>query len=288
MKECLYYSKIGDGRVKCELCPHACVLKEGQRGICGSRRNGSGVLWTDVYGRPCALADDPIEKKPLYEFHPGTRCLSLSCSGCNMRCLNCQNHKISQALPDETEYYMLELAGVVDLAERKNLPGIAYTYTEPLTYYEYIYDIASLARKHGLWNILVSAGYICDEPLRKIASLIDAANIDLKSFSDTIYRKISGARLTPVLNTLLTLHEMGVHLEITNLLIPGVNDDMNMIREMCRWLRHNDLADCPLHLSRFFPCYKMQDSYPTPLATLYEARQIALDEGIKRIYLGNV
>jgi pyruvate formate lyase activating enzyme len=288
MIECRYYEKQQDGRLKCLLCPHGCVMGEGQHGRCGSRRNDGGILVSDVYGKPCALADDPIEKKPLNEFHPGTRCLSLACTGCNFRCLNCQNHDISQALPSEVDYYRLTPQQIIDIAEQHHIPGIAYTYTEPLTYIEYISDIATLAHEHHLWNILVSAGYINPGPMRDLAPLIDAANIDLKSFSDDIYRRISGGHLQPVLDTLLILHEAGTHLEITNLLIPEVNDDMEMIRQMCRWLVEHDMQDCPLHFSRFFPRYKMSNSYPTPKASMIKARDIAIEEGIKRVYLGNV
>lgn len=274
--------------MKCLLCPHGCTMGEGQHGRCGSRRNEGGVMVSDAYGKPCALADDPIEKKPLYGFHPGTRCLSLACTGCNFRCLNCQNHDISQALPAEVSHYSLTPQQVVELALQHHIPGIAYTYTEPLTWIEYMMDIATLAHEQGLWNILVSAGYVNPEPLRDLAPLIDAANIDLKSFSDDIYRRVSGGGLQPVLDTLVTLHEAGTHLEITNLLIPEVNDDMDMIRQMCRWLVEHDMQNCPLHFSRFFPRYKMSNSYPTPKNTLAKARDIAIEEGIKRVYLGNI
>lgn len=246
------------------------------------------MLYSVVYGKPCALADDPVEKKPLNEFHPGTRCLSLSCTGCNFRCLNCQNHDISQVLPSAVDFYELSPSDIVDIAVKHHLPGIAYTYTEPLTYYEYIYDIAKEAHSRGLWNILVSAGYINPEPLREIVSLIDAANIDLKAFSEDVYQKQCGGHLQPVLDTLLTMKKAGVHLEITNLLIPGANDSESMIRDMCSWLRDNGFADCPLHFSRFFPQYKMQDSVPTPTETLFTARRIAQEEGMRKIYLGNI
>lgn len=286
--ECKYYTHLTDGNVRCDLCPHFCLLKDGQRGICGSRRNDHGVLVSDVYGRPCAVADDPIEKKPLMEFHPGTRCLSLACTGCNLRCRNCQNHNISQVLPDNVPSENITPAEMVELCLYHHLPGIAYTYTEPLTCFEYIEDIALLAHEHHLWNILVSAGYINPDPLREIAPLIDAANIDLKSFSDAIYRKLNGATLQPVLDTLLTLKAMDVHVEITNLLIPGINDDEHLIRQMCHWLVENGFTNNPLHFSRFFPCYKMSDLDPTPIETLYRAKSIAIKEGMNSVYLGNI
>ena len=288
MMECRYYQRLEDGRVECQLCPHHCHISEGRTGICRSRRNLGGVLMSEVYGRPCSLAIDPIEKKPLYHFHPGTKCLSIACTGCNFRCLNCQNHEISQVSPSEVGHYNLSPEAVVELCIEHHCPGIAYTYTEPLTYLEYITDAARLAHEAGLWNILVTAGYVCQEPLRDLPPYLDAANIDLKSFSDEIYMKVSGGHLQPVLDTILAMRDAGVWIELTNLVIPGTNDDMPMIRRMCQWIVSNGLADNPLHFSRFFPRFKMQDIPPTPIQTLKNAKQIAIEEGIKHVYLGNV
>jgi pyruvate formate lyase activating enzyme len=234
------------------------------------------------------LAIDPIEKKPLYHFHPGTTCLSIACTGCNFRCLNCQNHEISQAAPDEIDYYRLTPEQVVDLCLQHHCPGIAYTYTEPLTYIEYVIDTARLAHEKGLWNILVTAGYVCQEPLNDLLPYLDAANIDLKSFSDDIYQRISGGHLQPVLDTILAMKGAGVWIELTNLIIPTVNDDMEMIRRMCRWMVDNGMEETPLHFSRFFPRYRLQNIPPTPIQTLHSARRIALDEGMQHVYLGNV
>ena len=286
--ECRYYQKLDDGRVECTLCPHHCRIAEGKTGVCRSRRNQGGVLVSEVYGKPCSLAIDPIEKKPLYHFHPGTTCLSLACTGCNFRCLNCQNHDISQVAPADVSYYELLPEDVVALCLKHRCPGIAYTYTEPLTYLEYIVDCARLAHEAGFWNILVTAGYVCQEPLSDLLTYLDAANVDLKSFSDDIYNKVSGGHLQPVLDTILAMKQAGVWVEITNLLIPDVNDDMDMIRRMCRWLANNDLAEAPLHFSRFFPRYKMQNTLPTPIATLKAAKRVAEEEGIKHVSLGNV
>ena len=247
-----------------------------------------GVLISEVYGKPCSLAIDPIEKKPLYHFHPDTKCLSIACAGCNFRCLNCQNHEISQVSPTDVGHYDLSPQQVVDLCLEHHCPGIAYTYTEPLTYLEYIVDTARLAHENGLWNILVTAGYVCQEPLADLLPYLDAANIDLKSFSDDIYQKVSGGHLQPVLDTILAMQEAGVWVELTNLIIPGINEDMSMIRQMCRWITDNGLSDNPLHFSRFFPRFKMQDIPPTPIRTLKEAMRIAQEEGIKYVYLGNV
>jgi len=286
--ECRYYKKADDGRIECQLCPHHCRMADGKTGLCRSRKNKGGVLVSEVYGKPCSLAIDPIEKKPLYHFHPGTTCLSMACTGCNFRCLNCQNYEISQVQPSEVDHYDLSPEAVVELCLEHHCPGIAYTYTEPLTYLEYITDTARLAHKAGLWNILVTAGYVCQEPLNDLLPYLDAANIDLKSFSDDIYMKVSGGHLQPVLDTILAMHGAGVWIELTNLIIPGVNDDRQMIRKMCRWIAANGLSDNPLHFSRFFPKYKMRNIPPTPLQTLKEAEQIALEEGIKYVYLGNV
>ena len=286
--ECRYYKKSDDGRIECQLCPHHCRMADGKTGLCRSRKNKGGVLVSEVYGKPCSLAIDPIEKKPLYHFHPGTTCLSMACTGCNFPCLNCQNYEISQVQPSEVDHYDLSPEAVVELCLEHHCPGIAYTYTEPLTYLEYITDTARLAHKAGLWNILVTAGNVCQEPLNDLLPYLDAANIDLKSFSDDIYMKVSGGHLQPVLDTILAMHGAGVWIELTNLVIPGVNDDRQMIRKMCRWIAANGLSDNPLHFSRFFPKYKMRNIPPTPLQTLKEAEQIALEEGIKYVYLGNV
>ncbi len=286
--ECRYYRKLEGGNVECQLCPHHCHIADGKTGICRSRRNHGGVLMNEVYGKPCALAIDPIEKKPLYHFHPGTTCLSLACTGCNFRCQNCQNHDISQAAPDAVNYYELSPEKVVALCKKHKCPGIAYTYTEPLTYIEYIIDTARLAHEAGLWNILVTAGYVCQEPLTDLLPYLDAANIDLKSFSDNIYMKVSGGHLQPVLDTILAMYHAGVWVELTNLVIQGINDNMNMIRQMCRWIADNGMAEQPLHFSRFFPRFKMKDIPPTPIHTLKTAKQIAEEESIRHVYLGNV
>lgn len=287
-REAEYYDRMADGTVTCRLCPHECRIREGGHGRCRSRANREGRLWTDAYGRVCALHVDPVEKKPLLHFHPGEECLSLAATGCNLSCLNCQNWSISQAAPDDADYRLLSPDGVVQLARNTSCRLVAYTYTEPLTYLEYTRDCARACREAGMRNILVTAGYVNEQPLRDLLPYLDAANVDLKSFSDEIYRSVSGARLSPVLRTLEMMREAGVWVEITNLLIPGVNDDMEMIRRMCLWLAGHGFADNPLHFSRFFPRYRMRDLPPTPVDTLVQARQTALDCGIRYVYLGNV
>ena len=287
-KKCLFFNPLPDGSVRCTLCPHQCRISEGQHGLCGSRRNEGGVLVSDVYARPCALAIDPIEKKPLAMFMPGTKCLSVACTGCNLRCLYCQNHDISQVLPGDVPSDDCQPSQLVELALRQHCPSIAYTYTEPLTWFEYTYDTAKLAHDHHLKNVLVTAGYINEEPARMMAELTDAANIDLKSFSDGTYVRMNGAHLQPVLSTIKIFFEAGVHVELTNLLIPDVNDHPDMIRAMCKWLVSQGMSQVPLHFTRFFPRYKWLNSEPTPLSTLRQAQLIALDEGMKYVFLGNV
>lgn len=286
--QCRYYDTLANGSVRCLLCPHACVIAAGQTGLCRSRMNKRGELISLAYGRPCAIADDPIEKKPLAEWHSGTRCLSIACTGCNLRCPNCQNFDISQVSPQDVPSYDCTPEEIVGLALNHHLPTIAYTYTEPLTWYEYVYDTARLAQEKGLYNVLVSAGYIQEAPLRALAPLLDAANIDLKSFSDETYRKFNKASLEPVLRTLLILHEMNVHLEITLLLIPGVNTDETMLHKMFAWITAQGLNHCAFHISRFFPMYQMEGATPTPIADLRKAKQIAQEEGVAHVYLGNI
>ncbi len=287
MMEASFYTADKDG-VQCLLCPHHCRIKEGRRGLCHSRECRDGVLHALSYAKPCSLAVDPVEKKPLNQFMPGTYCLSLCCTGCNLSCRWCQNSEISQAAPEDADYYLLSPEVVVDLCVKRGLPSIAYTYTEPFTWWEYMYDIAVLAHGRGLKNILVSAGYVEKEPLQELMPYLDAANIDIKSMDDAFYRKYCGATLAPVLENILAMHKAGVHVEITNLIIPGLNDSDAQVGALCRWMTDNGLQDVPLHLSRYFPSYKMKEPGPTPRATLLRAKELAISQGIKTVYLGNI
>ena len=287
MKEARFYTNLEKG-VQCQLCPHHCRIQEGGRGLCRSRECRDGKLYALSYGIPCALAIDPVEKKPLNRFMPGTFCLSLSCTGCNLSCRWCQNSSISQAAPEEADRSLLSPEEIVDLCLRRGLPSIAFTYTEPFTWWEYMYDIAVLAHANGLKNILVSAGYVEKEPLRELLPYIDAANIDIKALDDAFYRNYCGSTLAPVLENILTMHAAGIHLEITNLLIPGLNDSEEMVRNLCTWLTENGLQQVPLHLSRYFPRYKMTSPGPTPKQTILRARDTALALGVESVFLGNV
>lgn len=282
-----YYLTTPRG-VRCQLCPNRCDIKEGERGDCRTRINIGGELYTLAYGNPCAVHIDPIEKKPLYHFLPGTPSLSIATAGCNLACLNCQNWQISQKRPDEVETVELMPGQVASLAISKECLSVAYTYTDPIVFYEYVMDSAIAVRESGLKNVVVSAGYIEEPPLREWCRYIDAANIDLKSFSDEIYQTLSAGSLKPVLNTLKVLKEEGVWLEITNLIVPQWTDDPEMIKRMCGWLADNGFEDTPLHFSRFTPTYKLDRLPVTPLEILDKARDMAFEAGIKYVYTGNV
>ena len=287
MQEARFYTVTVDG-VQCQLCPHHCRIKEGGRGLCRSRECRDGKLYALSYGQPCALAIDPVEKKPLNHFMPGTHCLSLSCTGCNLSCRWCQNSGISQVKPEAVNFDEWSPEEIVDAALKRGLPSIAYTYTEPFTWWEYMYDIAALAHTRGLKNILVSAGYVEKEPLKELLPFLDAANIDIKAMDDAIYRKYCGATLAPVLESILTMHAAGVHVEITNLLVTGLDDSEEQVSALCQWMGDNGLQDVPLHFSRFFPRFRFTDVGPTPKQTLLTARDIAHSLGLTTIHLGNI
>jgi pyruvate formate lyase activating enzyme len=284
-----YWTSVeGEGVVNCTLCPHRCVLKEGEVGKCRTRKNVRGELISMVYGYPCALHIDPIEKKPMYHFLPGSQSMSISTIGCNLRCLNCQNYQISQADFNRGDFDYATPRQIVEMAMRNQCESISYTYTDPIVYYEYAKDTAVLAHEHGIKNVIVSAGYINKKPLREWCKYIDGANIDLKGFDDKIYQELNSIRLKPVLNTLEVLKEEGVWLEITNLIVPEYTDDLNVIEQMCIWLYTHGFADVPLHFSRFFPTHKLSNLNPTSLEVLEAAYKIAQSSGIKYVYLGNV
>jgi len=287
-KEASFWQKLQDKIVQCQLCPRRCAIPDGKRGFCGVRENRGGTLYTLVYAKPVAIHIDPIEKKPLFHFLPSTTAFSIATAGCNLKCKFCQNWEISQARPEEVEYTYIEPKDLVDKVLESGSPTIAYTYTEPTIFYEYMLETAKLAKARGLRNIMHSNGYINEEPLRQLSKYLDAANIDLKGFSDEYYAKLTDGTLEPVLKSLKVLREEGVHIEITNLILPGFNDDEALIRKMCIWIKDNLGADTPVHFGRFFPLYKLANLNPTPVETLEKARQIALESGLKYVYIGNV
>jgi pyruvate formate lyase activating enzyme len=286
-KKASFYTKTSKG-LRCGLCPNACIITEGESGTCKIRINKNDELFAINYGNPCSVNIDPIEKKPFYHFLPQSKAFSIATAGCNFTCLNCQNAQISQVSPLETDNYDLMPPDVVVLTLENNCQSIAFTYTEPTLFFEYMLDTAKLAHDAHLKNVLISNGFINEAPLIELCQFLDAANIDLKCFSNEIYRKLTGGTLKPVLNSLKTIKEEGVWLEITNLIIPGMTDDLAMIQKMCEWLVESGLQDCPLHFSRFFPTYKLKSTPPTPVETLDQAREIAMKAGIKYVYIGNV
>ena len=286
-REAYHYTQLGKN-VQCHVCPNQCILEEGDRSICRVKVNKGGKLYTLVYGNPCAVHVDPVEKKPLFHFLPGSLAFSIATAGCNFRCLNCQNWQISQSRPEETRNIELFPSDVVQEAVRSGAASIAYTYSEPTAFYEYMYDTSRIAKSMGIRNLWITNGYMREEALRDLCKYLDAANVDLKSFREEIYNKLNSGRLQPVLDTLKVLKDEGKWFEITNLVIPTYTDDMDMIRDMCEWIKRNLGLDYPLHFSRFNPMYKLTSLPPTPVETLESAIKIARDTGLKFVYIGNV
>ncbi len=287
-KKAMHYSRLSNHRVQCTLCPRSCVVLSGQRGFCRVRENREGEYYTLVHSNPCAVHIDPIEKKPLFHFFPGTAALSIATAGCNFTCRNCQNHDISQARPDDTVNVKLTPEDVAELALKYETPTIAYTYTEPTVFYEYMLQTARIARRKGVRSIYHSNGYISKEALSELAQHLDGANVDLKGFSDSFYREITGGTLDPVLESLKILKKNNVWLEITNLVIPTKNDSDAMIMDLCNWVSTELGKETPVHFSRFYPQYKLQNLPPTPVETLKKAADIAHASGLYYVYIGNV
>jgi pyruvate formate lyase activating enzyme len=279
---------LEDNNVRCLLCPHYCLIPQGKTGQCKTRLNIDQALWSTSYGKAVAAHIDPVEKKPLFHFQPGSNTFSIGTAGCNLKCLNCQNWEISTRNPLQLNHVHLPPQKVVEMAIQHQCPSISFTYSEPIVFYEYMLDTAILAHEAGLKTIMVSAGYINPIPLKKLLPHIDAANIDLKTFNPTTYKKLNGAELNDVLNTLISFKENGTWLEITNLLVTDYTDDMKTIGKMCKWLVNNDFITTPLHFSRFTPMHKLTNTEPTNIKTVEEALSIAHSEGLKFVYAGNM
>jgi len=309
VKEAYNYTKLGRN-VQCKACPNNCLLQPGDRSHCRNRVNKDGTLYTLAYGNPCAMHVDPVEKKPLFHFLPGSSTFSLATSGCVFRCLNCQNWDISQKKPEETkdasgpEYRLrpplpeslsleqmrrlsLFPEDVVAVATALKCPSIAYTYSEPTAFYEYTLDTCVVARKAKIKNIIVTCGSIEERPLRRLLEFVDAAHVDLKGFDENIYRQLNSGRLQTILNTLKVYKSTGVWFEIINLIVPTYTDKPETIKRMCGWLVENLGPDVPLHFSRFHPQHKLTHLPPTPLAILLQARDIARAAGLRYVYIGN-
>lgn len=287
MKEAMFYKKLNFNKVLCEICPNNCVINEDEFGKCRARKNIQGKLIAWTYGKPCSISVDPIEKKPLYHFYPGSRVYSFSTIGCNLKCRFCQNFEISQDYLENVMYRKMKPEEIINDAIRRKCNIIAYTYTEPTVFYEFVLDCAKLAHKRGLKNVIVSNGYINLEPLKELYKYIDAANIDLKAFDDRFYRENCGARLKPVLDSIKKIHKMNVWIEITNLIIPNENDNIKEIEKMCRWIKKID-KNIPLHFSRFFPMHEMAGKEITNSKVLKKAYDTAKKTGLNYVYLGNL
>lgn len=290
MKEALFYEKGDRSVVRCGLCRFRCRIEDGHRGLCGVRENRGGVLFSLVYGKAVAQQVDPVEKKPLFHFLPGSSSYSIATAGCNFRCLHCQNYGIAHAVHGGGPVPGRDLAPekIVAQAISAGCSSISYTYTEPTVFYEYAYDTAVLARRAGLRNIFVTNGYITEEALAFISPYLDAANIDLKGFTPEFYRDVVSASLDEVLDSIRAYKRLGIWLELTTLVIPGRNDSEDELGAIARFIADEIGVDTPWHVSRFHPAYKLTELRPTPVATLRKAREIGIAAGLKYVYEGNV
>jgi len=292
VREAMHYQRLSGGKVRCTLCPWHCVTSNGQRGACRVRENRSGKYYTLVYGEAAALHVDPIEKKPLFHFMPGSWALSVGTAGCNIRCKDCQNWDISQRTPEElrAESRLVSMSPqtLVSQARSNNIPVIAYTYNEPIVFYEYMHDTAKLGRQQGIKSVMISNGSINREPMLELAPYLDAVKIDLKGFSEEFYREYTAGTLEPIKTTIKRLVALGKWLEIVYLVLPTVNDDADTIRAMSEWLVKAVGPYVPLHFSRFFPAYRLKNLPPTPVETLRNCRHVARQAGLKYVYVGNL
>ncbi len=289
-QEARLYDKLDGERVQCRLCAHRCTIQAGRLGICGVRENRAGVLYSLVYGQLISQAVDPIEKKPLFHFYPGSTAFSIATVGCNFRCIFCQNAEISQMPRDQGQITGRDTppALVVTAARARGCRSIAYTYTEPTVFFEYAYDVSVEARAAGLANVFVTNGYMTPEMLEAYHPYLDAANVDLKSFRDEFYRRLCGARLQPVLDSLKRMKTQGVWVEVTTLVVPGHNDDPGELRELAGFVAQELGPETPWHVSRFHPTYRLTDAPPTPAATLERAHAIGREAGLRYVYIGNL
>ena len=287
-KEARYYRKLSDKKVQCELCPWQCVVSPGNRGHCDVRVNRDGIYYSLVYGRVATYHSDPIEKKPFFHFLPQSTAFSIATTGCNVDCKFCQNWELAQRKPEELPSYPFTPKEIIDEAKKWNCRSVAFTYNEPTVFTEYLYDIAVQGKLQNIRSVIISNGFINKIPLMDLCKVVDGYKVDLKAFTEKYYQDVVGGRLSPVLDTLVTLKSQGVWTEIVYLIIPTLNDDMEKIREMSGWIVRELGPDIPVHFSRFYPNYKLKNLPPTPVATLEKARNTAMDCGLNYVYMGNV
>lgn len=283
-----WFTELEQDRIRCELCPRQCELAAGERAPCRVRENREGKGYTLAYGNPALLQEDPIERKPFFHVLPGSRALSISTAGCNLECKFCEVWDMALEYPEGVYAHDVPPAKVIQYAEESNVRSVSYAFGEPVIFYEYMAEVAALAREAELLNLVHTAGYIRPEPLKEILGIIDAVNVDLKGFDEEFYREVVGGELAPVLDALKLLRDAGVHIEITNILIPTLNDDMGTIAKMCQWVADELGTGVPLHFSRFYPLYKLSELPRTPVSTLENARSIALETGLKFVYIARV
>lgn len=288
IREAMFYEKLENSKVRCNLCAHTCIIAPGDMGFCGIRKNTDGYLYTLFYSTVFGKAVDPIEKKPLNHFYPGSYTYSAGSIGCNFHCQNCQNWSISKDFLEDSLTMDTAPEELVERALLSHSKSIAWTFNEPTIWHEYIYECAKLAKASGLANVYVTNGYMTSEALKHIAPYLTAANIDIKAFSEKFYNDITSAKLAPVLESCILAKELGIHIEITNLIIPEHNDSPEEIRELSQWVYKNLGSDTPLHFTRFQPLYQMEDLYWTPAETLIAAQKIAAEEGINYVYIGHI
>lgn len=288
VKEAMFYDKMAENEIRCKLCPKECEIGDRERGWCGVRENREGIYYTLVYGNPCAVRPDPIEKKPFFHFLPGTQSFSIATAGCNLNCKFCQNWEISQSRPEETRNFQLPPADIVAKAKETSCRSIAYTYSEPTIFYEYMLDTAKLGQENDIKSVVVSAGYINPEPLKLLCEHVDAVKIDLKSLRDDFYGDICSGELQPVLDSLKILRDAGVWCEIVYLVVTSLNDSERELKDTAQWVYDNLGPDVPLHFSRFYPIYQLSNLSPTEPERLKTARDMAMDIGLNYVYIGNV
>jgi len=288
IREASYYEKLDHKKIRCLLCPRECVVDDRERGYCGVRENRNGIYYTLVYARPCTYHIDPIEKKPLFHFHPGSLAFSLATAGCNLNCKFCQNWQISQVTPEQVQSIYLPPKDTAKAAANNNCVSIAYTYSEPTIFYEYMYDTAEAGHKENVKSVVITAGYIKQKPLEELCKKVDAIKVDLKAFSEKYYQDIVKGELKPVLDSLVTMRKMNVWTEIVYLVVPTLNDGDQELKDLVKWIKGDLGLDVPVHFTRFHPQYILKNLPPTPLDTLERAKAIADAEGLNFAYIGNV